>query len=179
MTHIHCETELETPCQLVSIFHNLVKEVGMITIHDDRDHNAILVEPLEELTREDFAELTKRFDAYVNQYDSIPNLIIHAPAFPGWDSFGAMTQHLKFIENHQKLIRKIAIVSDSASLSVFPSLVDHFVSAKVRRFSENRLDEAKNWVASTEEEKEEKKKTVLQSWKVCRTMSQPWKRRGK
>ncbi len=124
----------------------------MITIHDDRDHNAILVEPLEELTKEDFAELTKRFNAYVNQNDAIPSLIIHTPSFPGWANFAALTQHLKFIENHHKLIQKIAIVSDSSSLSVFPALADHFVSAKVRHFSENQLKDAKNWVASSEDE---------------------------
>jgi len=124
----------------------------MITVHDDSDHNAILIEPLEELSKDDFDELTKRFNAYVNQHDSIPNLVIHAKSFPGWDSFGALAHHLEFVENHHKLIKKIAIVSDSASLSVFPGLVDHFVSAKVRRFPENQLGDAMQWVSSTEEE---------------------------
>lgn len=124
----------------------------MITIQDDRDHNAILVEPLEGLSKDDFDELTNRFNAYVNQNDTIPNLIIHSPGFPGWDSFAAMKQHLKFVENHHKLIRKIAFVSDSRSLSIFPTLASHFVSARLRRFSEDQLDAAKKWVASTEDE---------------------------
>jgi len=124
----------------------------MITVHDDRDHNAILIEPQEELSRDDFADLTKRFDAYVGHFDDIPNLIIHAPSFPGWDSFGAMTRHMEFIEDHHKLIRKIAIVSDSTSLRILPALADHFVSAKVRHFPEEQLDDAREWVASTEEE---------------------------
>lgn len=58
-----------------------------------------------------------------------------------------MLRHLRFIRDHQKLIEKIALVSDAPILDFAPKLARHFVAAQIRHFPADRLDAALDWVA--------------------------------
>jgi hypothetical protein len=60
--------------------------------------------------------------------------MLEAPAFPGWEGFGGLIAHLRFDRDHHRLIRRVAVVSDSPVLSQLPQLASHCVAAKVRRF---------------------------------------------
>ena len=55
--------------------------------------------------------------------------------FPGWDSFGALFQHLKFIRQQRDQIKKVAAVTDSGFLTIMPHIIDHFIQADVRPFA--------------------------------------------
>jgi hypothetical protein len=44
----------------------------------------------------------------------IEHTLVEAAAFPGWDSFGAMAAHFRFVRDHHKHLKKIAVVTDSA-----------------------------------------------------------------
>jgi hypothetical protein len=119
----------------------------MLTITDDEAHNCFVLEPSGTLTKADFDALTERFNARVNATDRVPNHVIHAPAFPGWASFAALLEHLRFIRDHHRVIGKIALVSDARVLDLAPRIARHFVAADIRHFPADELDAALAWVA--------------------------------
>lgn len=86
-----------------------------------------ILEPSGKLTEADFASLTKTFNAKVNETDTIPNLVIHAAAFPGWADFAGFMRRLSFIRDHHRMIERIALVSDSRILDTAPRIARQFV----------------------------------------------------
>jgi hypothetical protein len=121
-------------------------------IHTDLDEATgvavIRPEQMHGLSEVDFKQLTDLIDHFLEDHDTLHGLVIVARKFPGWKDFKAFTSHIRFIRDHHKAIRKIALVSDSRLLSAAPYLADHFVSAKVRHFAFADIEHAKAWVAS-------------------------------
>jgi hypothetical protein len=113
--------------------------------------NVVTLTPTGTLSAADFMQLTTTIDQYINESDGVPNLIIHVGKLPHWNSFRALSEHLHFVRNHQKFVRKIGIVGDNFAVRTLPLLMDLFVSAKVRSFTEARLTEAQQWAADTED----------------------------
>lgn len=124
----------------------------MLTITEDDAHGCFLIEPSGKLSKADFENLTDRFNAKVNQTDSIPNLVVHAQAFPGWADFRALIGHLSFLRDHHKMIDKIALVSDSRILDIAPGFARHFLYADIRHFPDSGLLAALDWVAEPKTE---------------------------
>jgi hypothetical protein len=98
------------------------------------------------LEKSDFEAIAKVVDPHIEETGGLAGLIIEAPAFPGWSSFGAMAAHLRFVRDHHRKIKKIALVTDSALGDVAEHLVSHFISAQVLHFPASRLDEARSWI---------------------------------
>jgi len=73
-------------------------------------------------------------------------VIVDAPGFPGWDSFGAMAAHFRFVRDHHRRIRKIAIVTDAHLGDVAEKLGSHFISATVKHFPAGHAAEAERWI---------------------------------
>ena len=57
----------------------------------------LFVEPEDELAEEDFRKLAKAVDGFIRMHGDLNGVVIHADAFPGWEDFGAFTEHLTFI----------------------------------------------------------------------------------
>ena len=111
--------------------------------------NAILyVRPTSALEKEDFAQLAKAVDPFIERSGALAGLIIEAPGFPGWDSLGALAAHLRFVRDHHKRIRKVGLVTDSAIGNVAERLASHFVAAQIRHFPAGDLEAAKQWITS-------------------------------
>jgi hypothetical protein len=111
--------------------------------------NAILyVRPKSALEKEDFAQLAKAVDPFIERSGALAGLIIEAPGFPGWDSLGALAAHLRFVRDHHKRIRKVGLVTDSAIGNVAERLASHFVAAQIRHFPAGDLEAARQWVMS-------------------------------
>ncbi len=109
--------------------------------------NSILyLRPKSALEQGDFAQLAKTVDPHIEKTGGLAGLIIEAPRFPGWESFGAMAAHFRFVRDHHKRIRKVALVTDSAIGNVAQHLASHFVSAEIRHFAAGELEAAKQWV---------------------------------
>jgi hypothetical protein len=123
-------------------------EVIMIT-HELLPHDGILiVTPEGKLQAADFEALAREVDPFIAEKGQLLGLMIHAESFPGWDDFGALVSHLKFVREHHSKIRRVAAVTDSKFLSIMPRLVDHFVSAKVRHFDYPNKEAALDWLKS-------------------------------
>lgn len=114
----------------------------------DTSNSILYIKPTDELEKEDFIQLAHIVDPYIQQHGSLAGLIIDAPEFPGWDDFAALASHLRFVKDHHKLIKKIAVVTDSALGGVAEHLGAHFVAAKVRHFPAHEIAAATVWITS-------------------------------
>ena len=77
---------------------------------------------------------------------TLRGLIIHTREFPGWDSFGAMVGHMRFVRDHHERIGKIALVTDSAVGDLAETIGGHFVVATVRHYDFDDRDSAREWM---------------------------------
>jgi hypothetical protein len=118
----------------------------MIEYDLDKEHAILLVRPQSALDKEDFAELAKAVDPQIEANGDLAGLILNAPSFPGWDSFGAMVTHFRFVRDHHKHIKKVAVVTDSHLGDVAEHLGSHFVSAKIQHFPAEQLEQARQWI---------------------------------
>src|SRR5688572_27215665 len=112
----------------------------------DTTHSILHAQVTGRLERSDFAQLAKTVDPHIEQTGGLAGIIIEAPAFPGWESLGAMAAHFRFVRDHHKRIRKVGLVTDSALGKVAEHLASHFVSAEIRNFPVAQLEAAKHWV---------------------------------
>ena len=112
----------------------------------DSAHSILYVRPSAALAQDDFLELARTVDPFIEETGNLAGLVIVAPAFPGWESLGAMAAHFRFVRDHHKHIRKIALVTDSALGNAAQHLAAHFVSAEIRHFPSGGLAAAEQWV---------------------------------
>lgn len=120
----------------------------MIESSLDTAQSILYVRPKSALEQADFVKLTEEVDPYLESSGGLRGLIIEAPAFPGWNSFGALATHIRFVRDHHRRIEKIALVTDSAIGNVAEHLASHFVSAQIKRFSAAEIADAKQWITS-------------------------------
>jgi SpoIIAA-like len=115
----------------------------------DTTDGILYLHPRAALEASDFSKLSQVVDPWILEHGSLRGLVIESSAFPGWDSFGAMAAHVRFVKDHHRSIRKIAIVTDSPIGSVAEHLASHFVSAEIKRFSSDSLPAATAWIGAS------------------------------
>ena len=92
------------------------------------------------------SELAKVVDPHIEKAGGLAGLIVEAPQFPGWDSFGALAAHLRFVREHHRKVKKIALVTDSALGTAGEKLASHFVAAQIRHFPAADFEAARKWI---------------------------------
>lgn len=123
----------------------------MIDFHLDPATAVLTVRPESALQKSDFVALSAAVDPQIDQQGDLAGLIIEAPHFPGWDSFGALVTHLRFVRDHHKHVKKVAVVTDSHLGDAAEHLASHFVSAQIRHFPAGGSDQAMAWVVDGSE----------------------------
>ncbi|BBZ43996.1 STAS/SEC14 domain-containing protein [Mycobacterium parmense] len=118
----------------------------MIDYDLDKEHSLLELRPKAPLDKDDFVELAKSVDPQIEAHGDLAGVIVNAPSFPGWDSFGSFVTHMRFVRDHHKHVKKLALVTDSHIGDVAEHLGSHFVSADVRHFPANQLEQARQWV---------------------------------
>jgi hypothetical protein len=111
-----------------------------------REQGILVLKPEGGLRAEDFTALAAAVDPFIEQRGELAGLMIDAPAFPGWENFAALLSHLRFVRDHHRRIRRIAVVSDSTVLAVGPRIASHFVNADVRTFGTAERAAAFAWI---------------------------------
>jgi hypothetical protein len=111
-----------------------------------REDGILLIRPQGRIQAGDFESVANVVDPYIEERGRLTGVMIEAPSFPGWDTFGALVSHLRFVRDHHRLISKIAAVSDSAILTILPQVAKHFVQAEVRHFNAKDRDAALAWL---------------------------------
>jgi hypothetical protein len=118
----------------------------MIDFDLDKADRILHVRPESSLDKHDFEELAKAVDPEIAENGDLAGLILDAPHFPGWDSFGAVVTHMRFVHDHHAHVKKIAVVTNSHLGDLAENLVSHFVSAEIRQFPAGQLYEARRWI---------------------------------
>ena len=111
-----------------------------------REQGILILKPEGALRAEDFTAIAAVVDPYIDQHGELKGLMIEAPSFPGWEDFAALLSHLRFVRDHHRRIRRIAVVSDSPLLAVAPKIASHFVSAELRTFDAADRAAALAWI---------------------------------
>jgi hypothetical protein len=96
-----------------------------------KDAGVLVVEPRSALSADDFREVLRAIDPYIHEKGKLTGLVIEAPSFPGWDSFGALIEHMKFVHDHHRKIDRVAAVTDNAFLKIAPKLAQHFAHPEI------------------------------------------------
>jgi len=120
--------------QGAAVTHRLIPERGVL-----------VVEVSQALRAQDFDALAATADQYIDAHGDLPGLVIHARAFPGWENLGGLIRHVRFVRDHHRRLRRVALASDSKLAGLAPKLAEHFVQAEVRRFGYDELDAAIAW----------------------------------
>lgn len=129
---------LESLPQAAGVTHRLLSERGVI-----------VVEVTQALRARDFDELAATADAWIEAHGFLQGLVIHARRFPGWENLGGLIRHVRFVRDHHRRIKRIAVASDGELATMLPRLGEHFVKAEVKGFPYESLDAAIEWAAAT------------------------------
>jgi hypothetical protein len=111
-----------------------------------KDAGVLVVEPTSTLSADDFREISHTIDPYIREKGKLTGLLIQAPAFPGWDSFGALIEHLKFVYDHHRNIDRVAAVTDTAFLKIAPLIAQHFAHPEIKVFANGERAKALEWL---------------------------------
>ena len=111
-----------------------------------KDAGVLLVKPKSALSADDFREISRVIDPYIREKGKLTGLLIEAPSFPGWDSFGALIDHMKFVHDHHRNIDRVAAVTDNAFLKIAPKIAEHFAHPEIKVFGSEEKDKALAWL---------------------------------
>ena len=138
--------------QLATRLEDTRVNIAMIKFELLRDRNILLITPCGPLKKDDFEQLATEIDPFIAANGKLVGLMIHTESFPGWENFGALVSHLKFVADHHRQIERIAAVTDSGFLRIVPRIASHFVEARIKRFEFCEKDRALKWLETGQSE---------------------------
>jgi hypothetical protein len=107
-----------------------------------------VVEVTDPLRAQDFDALAATADAWLATHDELPGVVVHARTFPGWENIGGLLRHMRFVRDHHRAVRRVALAADTRLAELVPRLAEHFVKAEIRHFGYDELDEAVAWATA-------------------------------
>ena len=126
----------------------------MLTVELDEVTGIAILKPDGALSKKDFIYASSVIDPYIRKKDALKGVIINTRKFPGWESFGSLIKHFKFVKGHHKKLSRVAIVTDSVLGDFAEIIVTHFVSAEIKHFAFDELNKAKSWVLGADKLKQ-------------------------
>jgi len=117
----------------------------MLNVITEKDGSLVTVTPTIRITSDDIAKLRDALDESINLHDRIPALLVHVTSLPGYEGFGALLAHLKLVRDSEKLLPRVALVSDGFLLRGVEPLAKLFVKAEIRHFAEEDIEDAREW----------------------------------
>ena len=122
----------------------------MLNIDLDSEAGLAIVRPEGALSEADFDAIAGVIDPFLEEHGKLSGLIIYTKDFPGWESFGAMLKHFRFVRDHHQKLSHVALVTDSKIGNVAETIAGHFVSASVRHFPYSQFGDARSWIVSAQ-----------------------------
>jgi len=74
-------------------------------------------------------------------------VVVHARAVPGWRNGRALARHVRFVADHHRRVRRVALAVDGALADLAPAVANRVVRPQVRRFAFDALDDGIAWAA--------------------------------
>ena len=122
----------------------------MLNVELDEVNGIATLSPNSALSEKDFESASSLIDPYIEKYGSLKGLIINTKTFPGWESLGSLIKHFKFVKEHHKKVSHVALVTDSILGDFGEKIADHFVSAEIKHFPFDDLNNAQSWILNAE-----------------------------
>jgi len=116
-----------------------------------RDAGVLIVAPKGALTVEDFRAISRTVDPYISENGKLTGLLLEASSFPGWDSLGALIEHMSFVRDHHRKIERVAVVTDGTILAIAPKIAEHFAHPEFKVFRREERDTALAWLQGAAE----------------------------
>ncbi len=115
------------------------------------EHNAVEFTLEGTVTKDDYHELFKKFEAFLENRDSIKilEIIEDAECLKGLD-LKVFWEGLKFDAQHWKKYEKCAVVSDMTWVSPMVQLADKLTAIQARRYEMSELFDAREWLYAPE-----------------------------
>ncbi len=123
----------------------LLPEAATVAIRLLGDSGVLLVEVTEALRAKDFDALSLTADTWIEAHGDLQAIVIHARTFPGWENVGSLLRHVRFVRDHHRKVKRVALATDGKLVGVLPSIADHFVEAEVKGFRYDELESATAW----------------------------------
>ncbi len=111
------------------------------------ESGVVVIEVAAPLRVADFDALAATVDAWLSGHDALLGIVVHARAIPGWENLGALLRHLRFVRDHHRQVRRVALAVDGPLADLAPAVADHFVQAQLRHFGHDELEAAIAWAA--------------------------------
>ena len=105
----------------------------------------LILEPEGALRAEDFEAVAAAVNPWIEAHGTLSGVVVRMRAFPGWEDLAGLLGHLRFVRDHERKVRRVAIVVDGALADVGEKLAAHFASAVVKRFAYDDFDGAVAW----------------------------------
>ena len=115
----------------------------------DAARGVLHLQPKGALEKDDFARLAKTVDPYLEKQGELAGIVVDAPKFPGWDSLSAMAAHIRFVRDHHKRVKKIAVVTDAKLGDFAEKIGSHFIAATIKHFPAGQAQAAERWILGT------------------------------
>jgi hypothetical protein len=120
---------------------------GGITYRLLSETGVLVVEPTGPLRAEDFDALAMAVDPWIEAHGELRGLVVHAREFPGWENVGSFLRHLRFVRDHHRRVRRVALCAGGKLAALAPRLAEHFVKAELQHFAYDDLDRAIAWAS--------------------------------
>jgi nitroreductase len=111
------------------------------------DSGVIVVEVNHPLRSQDFDALALTADNWIEAHGHLQGLVIHAHEFPGWENFGSFLRHLRFVRDHHRKVKRVALAADAKLASLMPKIAEHFIQAELKSFRYGELEGAIAWAS--------------------------------
>ena len=119
----------------------------MISAKLDRKAGILHLQPSGPLEEADFTLLSEVADPYIKQKGSLAGLVVEIDRFPGWKNLAGMMSHFRFVKNHHRKVRRVALVTDARIGKIGAKVAKHFVAAEIKRFPAAQRKEATAWIS--------------------------------
>jgi hypothetical protein len=120
---------------------------GDMTFEFLDEQGVLVLQPNGKLDAADFARVAKEIDPYIKNKDDLNGLVIVADRFPGWRDLSAMAAHFRFVREHHRNIKRLAMVTDDRAMAALPSLARHLLVEESRHFGMAEKSEALAWAS--------------------------------
>jgi hypothetical protein len=104
-----------------------------------------VVEVKSALRAEDFDGLSAMVDAWIEAHGELHGIVVHAREFHGWENVTSFVHDLRFVRDHDRNVRRVALAAGGRMAKLAPRLAEHFVEADVKHFDYDALDQAIAW----------------------------------
>jgi hypothetical protein len=121
---------------------------GELSFELMKDERVLVLEPKGELEAADFERVSQDVDPFIEETGGLNGIMIVAKHFPGWDDFAALSSHVRFVREHHKVVKRVALVTEDRALSAVPRFASRFVDADIKTFPMEQRDAALLWVAN-------------------------------